>query len=74
MSENKSSNSGISFGSLLTLVFIVLKLTNVIDWSWWWVLSPLWIGLSITLVILVIVVILERRKTKQIKELWKERE
>ncbi len=71
MSENKSSSSGISFGSLLTLVFIVLKLTNVINWSWWWVLSPLWISLSITLVILVIVVILEHRKAKQIKELMK---
>lgn len=34
----------IGFLGLLTLVFIVLKLTNYIDWSWVWVLSPLWLG------------------------------
>jgi hypothetical protein len=28
--------------SVLALVFVILKLTNVIDWSWWWVLAPLW--------------------------------
>jgi len=38
-----SSSSGIGFGGLLTIVFIVLKLTKYIDWSWWWVLSPIWI-------------------------------
>ena len=31
---------------LLFLVFLVLKLTNVIDWSWWWVTSPIWIPLA----------------------------
>lgn len=31
------------FPEALTLVFVTLKLTGVIDWSWWWVLSPLWI-------------------------------
>lgn len=43
--SNKSSESsgGITFVGLLTIVFITLKLCNVIDWSWWWVLSPLWI-------------------------------
>jgi len=34
------SKSGIGFFGLLTIVFIVLKLCKVIDWSWWWVLSP----------------------------------
>jgi hypothetical protein len=44
----KSSNSnGIGFGSLLFLLFLGLKLTNNIDWSWWWVTAPLWIPLSI---------------------------
>ena len=33
----------IGFSWALTLIFIVLKLTNVIAWSWWWVLSPIWI-------------------------------
>lgn len=39
-----SSSGGIGFVGLLTIVFIVLKLTGVIAWSWLWVLSPLWIG------------------------------
>ena len=46
MSDNNSSSSGgISFAGLLTILFIGLKLTNYIDWSWWWVLSPLWISM-----------------------------
>lgn len=36
--------SGIGFMGLLTIAFIVLKLCDVIDWSWWWVLAPLWAG------------------------------
>jgi hypothetical protein len=40
------SGSGVP---LLFLVFLVLKLTNVISWSWWWVTSPLWIPLAIAL-------------------------
>jgi hypothetical protein len=35
---------GTSFVGLLTIVFIVLKLLDKITWSWWWVLSPLWIS------------------------------
>lgn len=40
---------GIGFGGLLFLVFLVLKLTDVIDWSWWWVTAPLWIPVAIVL-------------------------
>lgn len=59
MSENKSSSSsgGIGFAGLLTIVFITLKLLGKIDWSWWWVLSPLWIGFIIVLAIVAIVLI-----------------
>lgn len=39
----------IGFSGLLTIIFIVLKLTHVIAWSWLWVLSPIWIGLLIAL-------------------------
>ncbi len=39
-------------GSPLFLVFLVLKLTNHIDWSWWWVTAPLWIPLCILVVLL----------------------
>ena len=39
---NISMSGGTSFMGLLFLVFLVLKLTHVIDWSWWWVTAPLW--------------------------------
>lgn len=39
-----SSSGGIGFVGLLTILFIGLKLTGYIDWSWWWVLSPIWIS------------------------------
>lgn len=41
---------GAPFFSLLTLLFIGLKLTNYIDWSWWWVLAPLWMPLTIVVI------------------------
>ena len=48
----------IGFLGLLTLVFIVLKLTHYIDWSWVWVLSPLWLGwLSLTAILFVLALI-----------------
>lgn len=42
----------IGFLGLLTIVFIALKLTGVIAWSWIWVLSPLWIGVALVLAII----------------------
>lgn len=52
-----SSSGGIGFTGLLTIVFIVLKLLNVIDWSWWWVLSPLWISAAAVVVILTVILL-----------------
>jgi len=51
MSDNFRGN-GISFLGLLTIVFIVLRLTGFIQWSWVWVLAPLWGGFVITFVII----------------------
>lgn len=48
---------GIGFGGLLAIVFIVLKLTKTIAWSWLWVLSPIWIPIGIALLYLVLMVI-----------------
>ena len=45
---------GIGFTGLLTISFIVLKLTKVITWSWWWVLSPLWIPVALIFLLLVL--------------------
>lgn len=45
----QQTSGGVSFLGLLTIVFIVLKLTKLITWSWWWVLSPIWLPLAIAL-------------------------
>jgi Transmembrane Fragile-X-F protein. len=55
MSNSESSSGGIGFCGLLTIVFITLKLTNYIAWSWLWVLSPLWIPVAIVLGIMSVV-------------------
>lgn len=50
MNNNTNSNQ-FPFLSILQLIFIVLKLTGYIDWSWWWVLSPTW-GLVLLIIVL----------------------
>ena len=60
--ETKVVNSGgIGLGGLLTVLFIGLKLTNVIQWSWLWVLAPLWIpvaiGIGLTLIAVLMVLV-----------------
>jgi inner membrane protein involved in colicin E2 resistance len=52
--NNNSSSSGLGLGSVLFIVFLVLKLTNHIDWSWWWVTSPLWIPVVIVVSVFLI--------------------
>ena len=54
MANNNTSN-GIGFGTVLFLIFMTLKLTGNIDWSWWWVTSPLWIPFVAVVVVLGIV-------------------
>ena len=55
MSDNKStSSSRIGFFGLLAILFIALKLTGVITWSWLWVLAPIWIPFIIAVFILII--------------------
>jgi hypothetical protein len=51
---NTKSSSGISTTMVLFLIFLTLKLTGNIDWSWWWVTSPLWIPILLVVAILVI--------------------
>lgn len=46
-SKVEVSGGGVGFVGLLTILFIGLKLGNVIDWSWLWVLSPLWLPFAI---------------------------
>lgn len=73
MSNSSSSSSGgIGFVGLLTILFIALKLTGFISWSWLWVLSPLWIGFATVVVVLLIIfciwLIKELVKTKRVKK------
>ena len=51
---------GLGFSSVLTIVFIVLRLCGVISWSWIWVLSPIWIDVILTLIIIWIVLKFKR--------------
>jgi hypothetical protein len=54
--DNKQiQTGGINFFGLLAIVFITLKLTGHITWSWWWVLAPLWMPLPVLLVIFAII-------------------
>lgn len=46
--------SGISLGTVLFIVFLILKLTETITWSWWWVTAPLWIPVAIVVAFLII--------------------
>lgn len=62
MSETQSS-SGVGFGGLLTLLFIGLKLTGVIQWSWFWVLSPMLIGLGLILAMAIVLALLPDKPT-----------
>jgi hypothetical protein len=52
------SGGGIGFSSTLFFIFLVLKLTGVISWSWWWIFAPLWIPFAFVGVILAIAGIL----------------
>ena len=56
--NSNNSNGGIGFAGLLTVAFIVLKLMGVIAWSWWWVLSPIWISILLVITILIVAGIL----------------
>lgn len=65
--SNKSSNNnttvsgGIGFSGLLTIVFIVLKLCGVINWSWVWVFSPMWISAALCVAIFVFIVMIFKK-------------
>lgn len=49
-----SLGSGLSFGSILFFIFLILKLCHVIDWSWCWVTAPLWISFGIAVIFLIL--------------------
>jgi hypothetical protein len=58
--DNKNVSGGMSFSSVLALIFIVLKLCGVINWSWIWVLSPIWITFIIGLIAIGVIYLITR--------------
>lgn len=54
--SNATVSGGLGFWSVLGLMFVVLKLTGAIDWSWLWVLSPFWLPIVLTLGVVVLIV------------------
>lgn len=77
MNNETAKSGGIGFSSLLLLAFIILKLCKVIDWSWWWVMAPLWIPIVFVLIILMawlIITLATRKKRRPTpKSKWQER-
>jgi hypothetical protein len=65
MSNNNNSSSGLGLGVILFLIFMVLKLTGYITWSWWYVTLPLWGPLLLVLVIMGIVTLIAYNKYKR---------
>ena len=53
MSAETAQRDGLGLGTVLFLIFLVLKLCGVIDWSWWWVTSPLWIPFAVAVSVLI---------------------
>ena len=72
MNENRSSSSSAGIGvlGLLQVAFIVLKVTGIIDWSWWKVFIPTYISIALIVIGLVILVILAAWENKKDKDRW----
>lgn len=66
--NNGAANTGVGFLGFLALIFIVLKLLDRIDWSWIWVLSPIWVPFILFLIIgsLILIVIFIKEKYKNV--------
>ena len=71
MNNKNSSSGGLGLPAVLTIVFIVLKLVGVINWSWLWVLSPLWIELILVALILIGVYFQIKQEEKDDWDKWK---
>ena len=56
--NNTVTTSGATFCDLLAIVFIILKLTHVVEWSWLWVLAPIWIPLALVLIVIIVALII----------------
>lgn len=75
--SNQASSGGIGLGGLLFVVFVYLKLSHQIDWSWFWVASPLWIPIgliaAIALLLLVVAGVADIVENRRMRRNWKKR-
>lgn len=65
MDNHKTSSAGSGGAWILFLIFLVLKLTHVINWSWWWVTAPLWGSAIIAIITIIIMVIIVHKNDKK---------
>lgn len=56
--NKETTSGGLGLSSILFIIFLILKLTNTITWSWWWVTSPLWMPILITMIMLCTLIII----------------
>ena len=56
--SSENNGSGIGFLGVLQIIFIVLKLCNVLQWSWWMVFIPAYISVGLTIILIVLAIIL----------------
>lgn len=71
--EQNTTSSGIGLSGAVFIVFLVLKLTKVIDWSWWWVTAPLWMPIAVAIIGFAIWVAFEIRRSKKRKSKLQQR-
>ena len=63
--KEENTTSGLRTSGVLQIIFIVLKLVKVIDWSWWWVFAPTWISAIISVVLLSLLYLIEWKRRKE---------
>lgn len=69
--DSKSKSGGIGFFGALTLIFIILKLCGIINWSWIWVLAPSWIPIILAIAIIIVAIFIGIKKEIKKKEINK---
>jgi len=69
----EDSSTSISTASLLGVAFVILKLTGVIDWSWWYVTMPFWLGVAVYAVLMTVLHFLKKKEVEVDREISKER-
>lgn len=67
----KSTKRGVGFMALLFIVFLVLRLTKVISWSWWWITAPLWIPVAMGFIMVMVFAFTAIRNARKNRKLFR---